>query len=151
MIKKIIIGSDHAGFELKKNLIVKMSKDFLSLKATAFEIQDLGTDSEDSVDYPDFSKAVCAEVIKANDSKVLGLLICGSGQGMAMSANKHKNIRAALCWTENIARLSRQHNNANVLCLSSREVDQDLNYKILKAFLTTSFEGGRHQARIDKF
>lgn len=151
MIKKIVIASDHAGYALKKILIANLTKDFLSLKASAFDIQDLGTDSEDSVDYPDFSKAVCKEIEKANDSKVIGLLICGSGQGMAMSANKHKNIRAALCWTENIARLSRQHNNANVLCLSSREVDQDLNYKILKAFLTTSFEGGRHQARLDKF
>ena len=151
MIKKLFVASDHAGFALKKVLVANITRDYLSIKPAIFEIEDLGTDSESSVDYPDFAKAVAQKVLKANDSKVVGLLICGSGQGMAMAANKHKDIRAALCWNENIARLSRQHNNANILCLSSREVDADLNYEILKAFLTTSFEGGRHQNRLDKF
>ncbi len=151
MIKKIFMASDHAGFALKEFLMQKLTQDFLNIKATTFSFEDLGTDSEVSVDYPDYSLKVCEKVVAANDTKVIGLLICGSGQGMAMSANKHKDIRAALCWTENVARLARQHNNANVLCLSSREVDQDLNYKILMAFLTTTFEGGRHQLRLNKF
>jgi ribose 5-phosphate isomerase B len=150
MINKLIIASDHAGVTLKETLIKNLTKDFLSMSSSKFILEDLGTNSEASVDYPDYAKAVCQEIIKSKDPKTLGVLICGSGQGMAMSANKFKEIRAALCWSEAVAKLSRQHNNANVLCLSSREIDEVTNYKILKTFLTTSFEGGRHQARLDK-
>ncbi len=163
MINKILIASDHAGFSLKEKLIknltvdltvdlnVDLNKDLLSQSSTKFILEDLGPSTDASVDYPDYAKKVCNEIIKSKDPKTMGVLICGSGQGMSIMANKFKEIRAALCWSESTAKLSRQHNNANVLCLSSREISDDLNYKILKVFLSTSFEGGRHQARLDKF
>lgn len=150
MVKKLYIGSDHAGFVLKQNLIARLKVDFDVVGNLALRVEDLGAYSEESVDYPDYAHLVCTKIIEAHDSQVMGLLICGSGQGMAITANRYKEIRAALCWSENIAKLSRQHNNANILCLSSREIDEDLNYKILKAFLTTSFEGGRHLNRVNK-
>ncbi len=150
MINKIVVASDHAGYELKEKLILRLNVDFKSLESPGFETIDLGTNSLEKVDYPDYAKSVCEKIISSKDPKSLGLLICGSGQGMVMAANKFKNIRAALCWSPSVARLARQHNNANILCLSSREIDDELNYKILKAFLTSTFEGGRHQLRIDK-
>ena len=136
---KIFLGCDHGGFALKDQLIQSFPE---------HEFIDLGTSSEESVDYPDFANKVCQEVI--NDADAFGILICGSGQGMAMRANKFPQIRAALCWNEEVAELSRQHNKANVLCLGARVIEADLAIAITRKFLTTDFEGGRHQRRVDK-
>lgn len=138
---KVLVSSDHAGVELK-NLIVK------NLKELGFEVLNLGTDSSDSVDYPDFADKVCSQVNES--SELMGVLICGSGQGMAMRANKFQNIRAALCWSTEAAKLARNHNNANILCLGSRLTEQTTNLEILKVFFTEKFEGGRHQNRVAK-
>jgi ribose 5-phosphate isomerase B len=136
------IGSDHAGFSLKQRLIQSHPE---------FEWHDVGTTSEESVDYPDFAAKVATalkpEIQKAN---VFGILICGSGEGMVMKANRYPWIRAALCWNEEVARLTRAHNNANVLCLAARLIDPVINEKILLTFLSSPFEGGRHQRRVDK-
>ena len=137
--KKIFIGSDHAGFSLKK---------FLKSHLASVEWVDVGTDSEGSVDYPDYAHTLAKSVCENPDS--MGLLICGSGQGMSMTANKYANIRAALCWNEESAKLSREHNNANVLCLSSRLVEQDQNLSIFEIFFTTAFLGERHLPRTKK-
>lgn len=145
MSKKIFIGSDHAGFELKTSLIKFIKSQFETL-----EINDLGPSSAESVDYPDYAHKVCKNVLEANSAESMGLLICGSGQGMAITANKYKGIRAALCWTSEIAKLSREHNDANVLCLSARHVHETVNQDIVKTFFSTSFEGGRHLNRINK-
>lgn len=134
---QMVIASDHAGFPLKQHFI----------KMESIEWIDCGPDSDDSVDYPDFADTLCKKVIETG---LPGVLICGSGQGMAMRANKYQKIRAALCWTTEIAQLSRQHNNANVLCLGSRTIDENTAQEILKTFISTNFEGGRHQKRIDK-
>lgn len=136
---KISVGSDHAGFALKQHLVETFPQ---------YEWHDLGTKDEQSVDYPDYAAKV-ADDVKAHPDRV-GLLICGSGQGMAIKANRSPWVRAALCWSEEVAKLTRQHNDANVLCLSSRLIDRALNEKILTAFLTTKFEGGRHQNRVTK-
>ena len=137
----IYIGADHAGFKLKEKI-----KDFL-LKSN-FKVEDKGTYSEESVDYPDFAHAVAKKV---NEEYVnFGILICGSGNGVAITANKHKNIRAALCWTEEIAKLSRQHNNANIICIPARFVDITTAQRMIALFLQTPFEGGRHQKRVGK-
>jgi len=133
------IASDHAGFQAKAQVLV-------DLDAAAFNVQDLGPTSDERVDYPDFADRVCTE-IKADD---LGILICGSGQGMVMRANKYSNIRAALCWSVESAKLAKEHNNANVLCLGSRLLDADLIRKIIVTFLETPFAGGRHQGRVEK-
>lgn len=135
---KVFIASDHAGFELKEKIIEHFSKNF------AFE--NLGPDSTDRVDYPDFAIKL-SEKLGQGD---LGVLVCGSGQGVCMTANKFAHIRAALCTNEELAELSRAHNNANVLCLGSRTVEEELNLKIFNKFMTTDFEGGRHQARVEK-
>ena len=135
----VYVGADHAGFALKAHLIHRFPQ---------YEWHDEGTFSEESVDYPDFAAKVTARLKDAPNA--FGLLICGSGEGMVIKANRSPWIRAALCWNEEVARLSRNHNNANVLCLSSRLVDPSLNEKILTAFLSAPFEGGRHQKRIDK-
>lgn len=140
MLQKIFIASDHAGFALKESL----KKQF-----PHFSWEDLGPESEDRVDYPDFAHSLCEKVI-ASDYKTLGVLICGSGQGMVISANKHKGIRAALCWTPEIAALSKEHNDANVLCLSSRCVSEQTNFEIFNSFITTEFAGGRHLDRVNK-
>ncbi|MCC6384424.1 MAG: ribose 5-phosphate isomerase B [Bacteroidia bacterium] len=137
---QIIIGSDHAGFLLKEEL-----KTFL--KDKKYSVTDAGTYSADSVDYPDFAHAVAGEVEKMNS---IGILICGSGNGVAMAANKHQGIRAALCWTEEIARLARQHNNANILCLPARFISRNLAVTLTEVFLSTAFEGGRHERRVAK-
>ncbi len=136
----IVIGCDHAGFELKTALIS-------FLKQLNYSIIDKGCNSLESIDYPDYGHAVAEEVLKSN---VRGILICGSGNGINMTANKHKGIRAALCWTAEIATLARLHNDANILTLPGRFISEELAKEIVTTYLTTAFEGGRHQARIDK-
>lgn len=140
-IKKIHIASDHAGFELKGQVINELVK-------MGFEACDLGPASENSVDYPDYADKVSQAVLKDHSSQ--GVLICGSAQGMAMRANKYLFIRAALCCSEKSAHLARQHNDANILCLGSRMTSNETNIKILHAFFEETFEGGRHQRRVDK-
>ncbi len=138
---KIAIGADHAGFEEKEK--IKSTLDEIGVEYT-----DMGTTSLDSVDYPDYARKVGEAV--ANGDVEQGLLICGSGTGMAISANKIKGVRAAVAWNEEIARLARQHNNANVLSLPARFTSEDEMGNIVKAFFTTDFEGGRHAPRVDK-
>ncbi|NJN28130.1 MAG: ribose 5-phosphate isomerase B [Cyclobacteriaceae bacterium] len=138
---KIAIGADHAGYELKTQL-----KSWL--EAQVDSLKDLGTDSEESVDYPDFAHAVAGEVEKGNFD--LGILICGSGLGVDMTANKHAGIRSALCWNKEIGKLAKSHNNANVVCLPGRFISVETAKEILDTFFKTTFEGGRHNRRIDK-
>ncbi|GAB4126288.1 MAG: ribose 5-phosphate isomerase B [Raineya sp.] len=138
---KIAIGSDHAGFEYKTNI-----KQFLENKG--FEVKDCGTYSSDSVDYPDFAHPVAQAVEDKQAS--WGILICGSGNGVAITANKHQGIRAALCWNVELAKLARQHNDANVLCLPARFVNIEEALAMVEAFANTTFEGGRHSQRVAK-
>lgn len=138
---KILIASDHAGFELKQSL--------LKSNLSAIEFQDLGPMNSESVDYPDYANKV-ASLVNQNPNETLGILICGSGQGMCMRANKFPNVRAALCFTENQAELARLHNDANLLCLGSRVTDLQISILIIKKFFSTPFEGGRHQNRVNK-
>lgn len=140
-VQKIAIGSDHAGFLLKEEL-----RKYLSQKG--IEVIDEGTYSEDRADYPDFGHAVAADVLDKKAS--LGILICGSGNGINMSANKHKGIRSALCWNHEVAALARQHNDANVMALPARFISIDEARKCVDAFLGAEFEGGRHADRIQK-
>lgn len=137
----IPIGSDHAGFEAKE----KVKK---ILKEYGVTTIDYGTKSAESVDYPDFARLV-AQAVNNGDHE-MGILICGSGQGMCMTANKYPKVRAALAWNEEMARVSRQHNKANILCLPGRYLDDDELKAIVISWLETSFEGGRHQRRIEK-
>ena len=141
MSKRVIAGSDHAGLALRAEA-VKVARE------AGFEVEDLGPFSGESVDYPDYAKRV-AEEVAAGRAEV-GVLVCGTGIGMSISANKVHGIRAGLCHTEFEARMTRQHNNANVLCLGARVTGVGLAIEILKVFLATPFEGGRHQARLDK-
>jgi len=136
---KIAIGADHAGFEYK---------DLLKSYLTEYELKDFGTHSTDSVDYPDFAHPVASAV----ESKefTFGILVCGSANGVAITANKHQHIRAAICWLNELAALARQHNNANILCIPSRFVSEDLAKEMATTFLTTAFEGGRHEGRVEK-
>jgi len=136
---KIAIGADHAGFEYKELL-----KDFLQ----DYEVKDFGTHTSDSVDYPDFAHPVASAV--ENGEFTYGILLCGSANGVAITANKHQGIRAGLCWKNEVASLVRLHNNANVLCIPARFVSEEEAKQITKTFLTTAFEGGRHQNRIEK-
>lgn len=158
MTRRVFLGCDHAGVELKEKL-----KRELILKSSALkiEIDDLGTNSMMSVDYPDYADLVAKKIHgfqlvpseKDGDLPLpaeMGILICGSGQGMAIRANKYTHIRAALCWTEEVARLSREHNDANILCMGGRLIDHDLAIKITETFLTTKFLGGRHLQRVQK-
>lgn len=138
---KIKIASDHAGFALKEYIKSYLNK-------INIEFQDFGTYSYDSVDYPDFSHKVAISVLE--DKGSIGILICGSGNGICMTANKHKNIRAALCWTPEIAQMARAHNDANILCMPGRYLTVLEAEKITEAFLKTDFEGGRHEIRIKK-
>jgi ribose 5-phosphate isomerase B len=140
-MKRIAIGCDHAGFPVKKELI-------RILEALGYEIEDFGAHSTDSVDYPDFVHPVSDSV--ESGSAVFGIVMCGSGNGVAMTANKHQGIRAALCWTEELATLARQHNNANILALPVRFISEELAMKIVLAFLDAEFQGGRHQSRVNK-
>ncbi len=171
---KIFIASDHAGVERKSEIVQELlSKNFLSdLKR---EVIDLGPQSLDSVDYPDFADLVCKKIHgfsliqgslkdvsqkSASDLSTessfksfpaeIGILICGSGQGMAIRANKYPQIRAALCWTPEVARLSREHNDSNILCMGSRVIDLETALQIVQTYLTTPFAGGRHSARVAK-
>jgi ribose 5-phosphate isomerase B len=142
MSQKIIpIGADHAGFNLKGKII-----QFLESKG--YEVKDFGCFSEESIDYPDFAHPV-AEMVEQNTG-MLGILICGSGNGINMTANKHKGIRSALCWNAEIAELARQHNDANIVALPARFITEQEGLEIVETFLGTAFEGGRHQRRIDK-
>lgn len=155
MIQKILIAADHAGFELKQKLIAANPD---------LPWEDLGTDSLASVDYPDFSAKLCEKFIElsrgfpatsdplssSSGAGIIGVLVCGSGQGVAIKANRYPEIRAALCWNADVAKVSRAHNNANVLCLGSRFVEPSLAQEILKAFLGSAFEGGRHSQRVAK-
>lgn len=138
---KIAIGSDHGGFELKGYII-----DFLRDKG--YEVEDFGTYSEDSVDYPDCAKPVCEAIQDGTADK--GILICGTGIGISIAANKHKGIRAALCGDVYSAKMTRLHNDSQILCMGGRVVGRELAYMITETFLTSEFEGGRHQARIEK-
>lgn len=138
---KIAIGNDHAGPDYKHAIV-----DYL--KSKGHQISNFGTDTTDSVDYPDFGHQVAAAVdTRAVD---IGIVICGSGNGIAMSANKHQNVRAALCWMKEIAVLAREHNDANVISIPARYTSVNQALEMVKAFLTTDFEGGRHQRRVDK-
>ena len=137
----IAIASDHAGFSLKE----KVKENF---KDSNIIFKDFGCFSADSVDYPDFAKPAAMAVSNKECEK--GILICGSGTGMTITANKVKGIRAANCWSEDIAKLAVQHNNINILCMGERFIKTELAFKIINIFLTTSFEGGRHQRRVDK-
>lgn len=136
---KIAIGADHAGFEYKEIL-----KDFLQ----AYELKDFGPYSADSVDYPDFAHPVASAV--ESGEFTYGILLCGSANGVAITANKHQGIRAGLCWENEVASLVRLHNNANVLCIPARFVSVEEAKQITETFLTTAFEGGRHQNRVEK-
>ena len=137
---KVVIASDHAGYELKE-LIKKQFSD-------SMEFEDLGTYSTESVDYPDFAHPLAEKVGK--DTELFGILICGTGNGMSMTANKHANVRAGLCWSEDIAALARQHNNANVLVLPARFIPAETAFAIVNTFFHTDFEGGRHERRVEK-
>jgi ribose 5-phosphate isomerase B len=141
LFKKICIASDHAGFNLKENI-----KDYLINKNVS--IIDLGPNENKSVDYPDYAKKI-GNRIKSKKSDI-GILVCGSGTGMAISANKFKNIRAAVCYNFKSTRLSRQHNNANIIALGARLTKKSLSLKLVELFLKTKFEGGRHLKRVKK-
>tara|TARA_B100000579_G_scaffold435639_1_gene459423 strand:+ start:846 stop:1283 length:438 start_codon:yes stop_codon:yes gene_type:complete len=141
LFKKISISSDHAGFKLKE----KIKKNLIKKK---IQVVDLGPKSEQSVDYPDFAKKI-ARNVSSKKTKV-GILVCGSGTGMAMSANKFKKIRAAVCYNKASTRLSRQHNNANIIALGSRLTKNSNAIKLVNVFLSTKFEGGRHLRRVKK-
>jgi len=140
IIKKIYLASDHAGFDLKE----KIKKFFKKIKIKNF---DLGCFNKNSVDYPDYAKKVACRV---NKNLGMGLVICGSGIGMSISANRFKKVRAALCNNVEMAILARKHNNANILCLGARLINFDTSKKIVKFFFSTQFEGGRHLTRIKK-
>lgn len=138
---KIAIGNDHAGTEYKE----KVQK---YLEKQGFEVTNYGTNSSDSVDYPDFVHPVAKDV--ENREVDYGIIICGSGNGANMTANKHQYVRSALCWSTDIAKLARQHNNANILSIPARFVSEELALNMVKVFLETDFEGGRHQKRVEK-
>lgn len=138
---KIAIGNDHAGTQYK--LAVSTY-----LESRGIEVTNYGTNSEESVDYPDFVHPVANDV--ESNAVDLGIIICGSGNGASMTANKHQGIRAALCWSVEIAKLAKQHNNANILSIPARFVSQQQAIDMVQAFLDTPFEGGRHQTRIEK-
>ena len=141
MAQKIGIACDHAAYELKEFLV-----GYLSTKG--FEVEDFGTYSEESCDYPDFAHAL-GEAID-NGELERGVALCGSGEGISMTLNKHQSVRAALCWIPEIAKLSRQHNNSNVLSMPARFITNDEALEMLNVWLETEFEGGRHQRRLDK-
>ena len=137
----IAIGGDHAGFHYKKRLVE-------ALKAGGHQVTDFGPSSDASVDYPDHVHPLAEAVLKGDAT--LGILICGSANGVAMTANKHEGIRAAICWNTETAALARQHNNANIICLPARFLAWEYAESLVETFLNTDFEGGRHQKRVDK-
>ena len=140
-MSKIAIGSDHAGFQLKESV-----KNYLT--ENNIEFKDFGPFSEDRADYPDFAHPVASAVEKKEFD--LGILICGSGNGINMTANKHQETRSALCWQEDIAEMARLHNDANIIALPARYMTEELALKCVKIFLNTDFEGGRHEERVNK-
>ena len=138
---RISIGNDHAGVEYKNYI-----KEYLLAKD--IDVNNYGTDSLDSVDYPDFAHPVSNDV---NEEKSdIGILICGSGNGVCMTANKYKNVRAALCWNKELALLSKSHNNANIVCIPARFIEKEDALEIIKTFISQEFEGGRHERRVNK-
>jgi len=137
----VAIGSDHAGFEYKEEVISY-------LESKGLQVKDYGTHSKDSVDYPDYAHPVSTAVERGQAA--FGILVCGSANGVAITANKHQGIRAAICWGEELARLARSHNNANVLCIPARFVDIPVATEMVEIFIGTPFEGGRHQDRVRK-
>lgn len=139
--KPVAIGADHAGFEYK-TVIAEL------LRSKGLQVTDFGTYSSDSVDYPDFAHPVSEAVEKGEAA--FGVLICGSGNGVAITANKHQGVRAAICWQADLARLARQHNNANIICIPARFIPTPSAEEMVNIFLTTEFEGGRHQTRVGK-
>ncbi|WP_353181305.1 ribose 5-phosphate isomerase B [Parapedobacter lycopersici] len=140
-VKTVAIGGDHAGFDYKTQLVQHLEK-------AGYTVSDFGTASADSVDYPDFAHPV-ATAVETGTSE-LGVLICGSANGVAITANKHQGIRAAICWQEELATLARQHNDANIVCIPARFIDIELAKSIVDLFLSTDFEGGRHSNRVRK-
>ena len=138
---KIAIGSDHAGFEYKTALIKWLTD-------KGFTVKDFGTHSLDSVDYPDFAHPTAASV--ESGEAAFGILLCGSANGVAITANKHQQIRAGLCWENDVAKLVRQHNNANIICIPARFVALALAEQMIEIFMSTPFEGGRHATRVNK-
>jgi len=140
-MSKIAIGNDHAGYELKEKV-----KDYLT--KNNIEYKDFGHYSDDRADYPDFAHQVASAV--KNKECEFGILICGSGNGINMTANKHQEIRSALCWQEEIAEMARLHNDANIIALPARYISQELALKCVNIFLNTDFEGGRHNDRVNK-
>lgn len=141
MKTKVAIASDHAGFEMKQKIM-------LHLKSAGYDVCDFGTESNESVDYPDYGHPL-AEAVE-NGSCSVGISLCGSGNGINMVTNKHQGIRGALCWNQEIAKLARKHNDANICSIPARFIDLDEAKKIVDLFLNTSYEGGRHQRRIEK-
>ena len=140
-MRKIFISSDHAGYKLKEQIKKNFKK--------KYDFQDLGTDnSKKSVNYPDYAHKLCKKVSK--NSKNMGILVCGSGMGMSMAANRHKNIRAAVCYSLKNTKLSRLHNNANIITLGSRLTKKNIAFKCIDIFVNTQFEGGRHKKRVKK-
>ena len=140
-LKKIFISSDHAGYKLKEQIKKRFKRKFL--------FDDLGTDnSKISVNYPDYAHKLCRKI--SSNSKNMGILVCGSGMGMAMAANKHKKIRAAVCYSVKNTKLSRLHNNANIITLGSRLTKKNIAFKCIEVFVNTKFEGGRHKKRVKK-
>ncbi len=137
----VAIGSDHAGFEYKEEIISY-------LEGKGLKVKDVGAFSKDSADYPDFAHPVATLVER--EQAAFGILVCGSGNGVAITANKHQGIRAAICWGEELARLARSHNNANVLCVPARFVDDNVTKQMVDVFIDTPFEGGRHENRVRK-
>jgi ribose 5-phosphate isomerase B len=138
--QNVVIGCDHAGFEMKELLKKHFSEQF--------NFTDKGTHSLDSVDYPDFAHTVALAVESGEFEK--GILLCGSANGVAITANKHKGIRAAICWIKEIAQLARQHNDANIICIPARFVSDGVAFEMVEAFFATAFEGGRHLKRVEK-
>lgn len=141
VLQKIAIASDHAGYCLKEYLKKKLSE-------SGLQVSDFGTDSKESVDYPDMIHPLARAVNEGTFAKAV--IICGSGNGVAMVANKYPNVRAALCWQPEIAALARQHNNANIIALPARFITEEIAAECVKIFINTGFEGGRHQKRVDK-
>ena len=141
MNRIIPIASDHGGFGMKQFLVEK-------LQAAGYEVRDYGTHSADSVDYPDLIHPLATSISRGEFP--LGIILCGSGNGAQMTANHHTHVRAALCWNVELARLARQHNDANILALPGRFISNDLAWEMVQAFLATDFEGGRHTRRVEK-
>lgn len=141
MVRRVAVATDHAGVAYKNNMVTQ-------LKDMGYEVKDCGAHDEQSVDYPDFAKLVAREVLSMEDT--LGLLICGTGIGMSIAANKCKGIRAALCHSEYEAQMARNHNDANIICIGARTMELETARRVVAKFLESEFEGGRHARRVDK-